>query len=354
MATPRASWPKSSSAASPRRSARRSSTRRAIRSSGATSRRSAAPSSSSTRLQPTIVIGLVGEEIIVDDVPMAKADTLGTLVAPAQADRRRAHHDRARRHARRADRVPRGARRRSTPREGDRRGRASRASRTSASAASASKPRVEGSVADMATMQRLYSEAVSAAGARLGIGADRGPARRHRGADDDRRPRAGGRAEPHRAPRADDAQELRQLHVHAHGERVDPDDGPGARPGHRRPAAARVRAGRADARHRQGAHADRDPQQARQADRRRVRDHEAPHRGRRRDPARDARHPHARARRRLRAPPAHRRQRLPRRRAARRRSTSARCSAASPTSTTRCGRSAATSRRSRPSASSRC
>ena len=36
------------------------------------------------------------------------------------------------------------------------------------------------------------------------------------------------------APGADDAQELRQLHVHAHGERVDPDDGPGARPRHRR------------------------------------------------------------------------------------------------------------------------
>ena len=34
--------------------------------------------------------------------------------------------------------------------------------------------------------------------------------------------------------RADGDEELRQLHVHAHGERVDPDDGPGARARHRR------------------------------------------------------------------------------------------------------------------------
>ena len=73
---------------------------------------------------------------------------------------------------------------------------------------------------------------------------------------------------------------------------------------HRRPAAARVRPRRADARHRQGADAARDPEQARQADRRRVRDHEAPRRRRRRDSAADARHADARAGRRLRAPPA--------------------------------------------------
>ena len=35
-------------------------------------------------LQPTIVIGLVGDEVIVDDMPMAKADTLGPLVRRLQ------------------------------------------------------------------------------------------------------------------------------------------------------------------------------------------------------------------------------------------------------------------------------
>ena len=64
--------------------------------------------------------------------------------------------------------------------------------------------------------------------------------------------------------------------------------------------------------------------------------------------------PDAGAGRRVRASPAPRRHRLPGRRQARRRSTSARCSAASPTSTTRCDRSARISRRSRPIASSKC
>src|ERR1700754_2746851 len=31
-------------------------------------------------LQPTVTIGLVGDEIIVDDMPMARADTLGPFV----------------------------------------------------------------------------------------------------------------------------------------------------------------------------------------------------------------------------------------------------------------------------------
>jgi putative nucleotidyltransferase with HDIG domain len=35
-------------------------------------------------LQPSVVIGLVGEEVIVDDMPMAKADTLGPLVRRLQ------------------------------------------------------------------------------------------------------------------------------------------------------------------------------------------------------------------------------------------------------------------------------
>src|SRR5258705_13619272 len=35
-------------------------------------------------LQPAIVIGLVGDEVIVDDMPMAKADTLGPFVRRLQ------------------------------------------------------------------------------------------------------------------------------------------------------------------------------------------------------------------------------------------------------------------------------
>ena len=80
----------------------------------------------------------------------------------------------------------------------------------------------------------------------------RGPPRPGRGARHGRHAGAGRRAESHGARRAHRAQELRQLHVHAHGERLDPDDGPGARARHRRHAAARVRHRRADARHRQG------------------------------------------------------------------------------------------------------
>src|SRR3981189_162996 len=31
-------------------------------------------------LEPTIVIGLIGDEVIVDDTPMAKAETMGPLI----------------------------------------------------------------------------------------------------------------------------------------------------------------------------------------------------------------------------------------------------------------------------------
>ena len=36
-------------------------------------------------LQPSIVIGLVADEVIVDDMPMAKADTMGPLVRRLQS-----------------------------------------------------------------------------------------------------------------------------------------------------------------------------------------------------------------------------------------------------------------------------
>src|ERR1700704_658098 len=35
-------------------------------------------------LQPLVVVGIVGDEVIVDDMPMAKADTLGPLIRRLQ------------------------------------------------------------------------------------------------------------------------------------------------------------------------------------------------------------------------------------------------------------------------------
>ena len=176
----------------------------------------------------------------------------------------------------------------------------------------------ETSAADVATIRRLYSDATNVAGSVWEIGADRRHARSESGARAGRWPGAGGVGEPHGADRADRAEELRQLHLHAHGERVDPDDVAGARAGHRRRDAARARPGGADARHRQGAHADRDPQQARQADRRRIHGDAHARRRRRRDPAAHAGDAGGGAGDRLRASPASRRHRLSVRRLAQR------------------------------------
>ena len=196
---------------------------------------------------------------------------MGDLLAPAAARRRRAHRVRARRHGRgRARRAGRTPWRRS-----------SRRSATSRAIPALPHIRVGRIQVESGSRRRSPTWRPSSALRRRGDGrraalgerAGRRPARPRRGA-----PRmvdgagAGGRAEPHGAPRADRAQELRQLHVHAHGERVDPDDG-------RRRAALGIDgallrefglAG-ADARHRQGADAARDPEQAGQADRRGVR-----------------------------------------------------------------------------------
>ena len=117
-------------------------------------------------------------------------------------------------------------------------------------------------------------------------------------------------AEPHRADGADGDAQLRQLHVHPHGERVDPRRWRRRARSGSTAAAARVRPVGADARHRQGAHAEGDSQQARQADRRRVRHHAAARRGRRGDPPAHARDADPRADRGVRTPPASRRQRL--------------------------------------------
>ena len=82
--------------------------------------------------------------------------------------------------------------------------------------------------------EELYTDAVNRGRDDLGQRRDRVAARRHGGQEDDRRPRAGRLAEPVGAARADHAQGLRQLHVHAHGERLDSDDGAGAGGRHRR------------------------------------------------------------------------------------------------------------------------
>ena len=112
--------------------------------------------------------------------------------------------------------------------------------------------RLEASVADMATIRRLYSEAVSTAD-RIWESAQ---ANGLTSAEEVRhvvQSLAQAVSQNRTALLvADRAPQLRQLHVHAHGERVDPHDGAGARPRHRRRAAARVRHGRPDARHRQG------------------------------------------------------------------------------------------------------
>jgi putative nucleotidyltransferase with HDIG domain len=117
-------------------------------------------------LQPAIVIGLVGDEVIVDDLPMAKADTLGPFVRRLQQSGvERITIDRgvtteeittfidavttidARNYA-----------------EGDGAGAFPvmphvRVGRVTV------EQRVEGSLTDMATIKRLYSDAVSVAGA---------------------------------------------------------------------------------------------------------------------------------------------------------------------------------------------
>ena len=98
---------------------------------------------------------------------------------PAAAGRRRAHHHRSRRHARGDHR------RSSTAITTHRRAPAASAvatfpddARTSASAASPVEQRVEGSLTDMATIKRLYNDAVSVGRRRVGQRADRGQARR--------------------------------------------------------------------------------------------------------------------------------------------------------------------------------
>src|SRR5471032_367332 len=113
-------------------------------------------------LQPTVTIGLVGDEVIVDDMPMAKADTLGPFVRRLQqAGVERIAVDRGvtveeitqflaaittidARDGEAADTFPPFAH--------------IRVGRVTVD------QRVEGSLTDMATIKRLYNDAVSVAG----------------------------------------------------------------------------------------------------------------------------------------------------------------------------------------------
>jgi putative nucleotidyltransferase with HDIG domain len=114
-------------------------------------------------LQPTVVIGIVGDEVIVDDMPMAKADTLGPLV-------RRLHQSGVERIT-----IDRGVTREDLA--------AFIVGVTTIDTRNAEQgaelfpviphirvgrvtveQRVEGSLTDMATIKRLYADAVSAAG----------------------------------------------------------------------------------------------------------------------------------------------------------------------------------------------
>ena len=113
-------------------------------------------------LQPTITIGLVGDEVIVDDMPMAKADTLGPFVRRLQqAGVERITVDRGVT----LDEITAFLAAITTidARDGD-------AARTFPALAHIRvgrvtvDQRIEGSLTDMATIKRLYSDAVSVAG----------------------------------------------------------------------------------------------------------------------------------------------------------------------------------------------
>ncbi len=113
-------------------------------------------------LQPAVTIGLVGDEVIVDDMPMAKADTLGALVRRLQqAGVERITVDRGVT----VDEITEflGAittvdARETDPADAFPAIRHIRVGRVTV------EQRVEGSLTDMATIKRLYSDAVTVAG----------------------------------------------------------------------------------------------------------------------------------------------------------------------------------------------
>ena len=113
-------------------------------------------------LQPTATIGLVGEEVIVDDMPMAKADTLGPFVRRLQQSGiERITVDRGVT----VDEITEflAAIMAVDTREGDLADRFPAMPHIRVGRVSVEQ-RVEGSLTDMATIKRLYNDAVSVAG----------------------------------------------------------------------------------------------------------------------------------------------------------------------------------------------
>jgi putative nucleotidyltransferase with HDIG domain len=113
-------------------------------------------------LEPTIVVGLVGDEVIVDDLPMAKADSLGPLVGRLQQSGvERISIDRGVT----PDEVGAFVEAITTlePREGDDRDTLPAFTHIRVGRVTVEQ-RVEGDLADMATIKRLYNDAVSVAG----------------------------------------------------------------------------------------------------------------------------------------------------------------------------------------------
>ena len=113
-------------------------------------------------LQPTVTIGLVGDEVIVDDMPMAKADTLGPFVRRLQQSGiERITVDRGVT----VDEITEflAAITAIDTRDGDAAERFPALAHIRVGRVTVEQ-RVEGSLTDMATIKRLYSDAVSVAG----------------------------------------------------------------------------------------------------------------------------------------------------------------------------------------------
>ena len=113
-------------------------------------------------LQPTVTIGLVGEEVIVDDMPMAKADTFGPLVRRLQqAGVERITVDRGVT----VDEITEFLKAITAidARDGDAGSNFPSIPHIRVGRVTVEQ-RVEGSLTDMATIKRLYSDAVSVAG----------------------------------------------------------------------------------------------------------------------------------------------------------------------------------------------
>ena len=258
-------------------------------------------------LEPSIVIGLIGNEVIVDDTPVAKAETMGPLVL------------RLRQNGIERITIERGVtldelalfvEATTALEHGDGAG-------TPETSAFSALPHIrvgrvlvdqqaDADMADMATLRRMYGEAVSAAG-------DVWDSAQTEGKPDATVARtmidglAQAVAQNRTALLALTTLKNYDNYTFTHMVNVSILTMGQARARHRWSAPAGVRPGGADARHRQGAHAARGAEQAGQADRRRVRHHEAARGRGRRDPSRHARYSRARARGGLRAPPAARR-----------------------------------------------